>query len=50
MSTQEKDGTMAMKETKLRVGMLVMLGTVLVIVCGAQLASALMVEVPYEEE
>ncbi len=48
MSTQEQSSTMTMK--KARSHMLIVLGTVLVIVCGAQLASALMVEVPHEEE
>ncbi|MCP4450243.1 MAG: hypothetical protein GY809_02195 [Planctomycetes bacterium] len=48
MSTQEKFSTMTMKTAKCRV--MIVLGTALVMVCGAQLASALMVEVPYEME
>ncbi len=48
MSTQEKSRPMTLKKAKCRV--MIVLGTVLVIVCGAQLANALMVEVPYEAE
>lgn len=48
MSTQEKDGTMTMKRTKL--GAMIVLGTVLLTVAGAQLTSGLMVQIPNEAE